>query len=979
MLPVVADVVVGRDEGSANDKYTSGSMLPAAQLELVSAAPWRRKEYDEFPKENEFSMEYEIRTAQWRGLPWRKEGDKSDIGSPSGDLAQSLKQKSSRFAFVGSKCLTSPSGCFSPDKSQRRAQSFTRRFNLMMPKSVPDISDWKEDFSSSVSSSRAVPRPAENLPAATAPPFSARTPRTFYPLSQEMGEPSEKDEFTSEMPSMISSAIAPYLTELARVNSVWDSQLWLKARKEAASSNDSQSINFLLKCVWTHTQKAVRQQRYWTDASSSVDLTEKLSSVASVDWFGWASVCNHPNAVDTKGPKKIAPPLLICESSPLDVAMSLHKLTSPGRPIILVVEVGSFTEAGSIDVKRFAAMNPQCLPLRSDFPRYAEAAESWLRSAKATVQQHLTTGRDPYAFLCRDVTVFRGPHEQGYPFVKEPMKIHLLVISMSASRPAVQLLTRTNGRTEWYQDEADHTALLERLNLVGLVAQQEFIDERDQKPILVLSSPGSSSTCPHPRDAVANSLNLWRRRFSPHLHAVFVCTGGRSCGAQETSLAQHLDEIVNRQVHKVTEDDTLVRKFLPWHWDPVLLRMCTFSHKLQKAAMLINRATKSLDKTKPPRRDPDGKVIEEPPSRAVGQKRSSCVVAQTTSMRREIIESQANSDSEASQNDGLVGSDSSSCLESESEEAPPPTTNLPFHLQEKRQEDQEVAKKKPQALPKTTQDVKRRLRRHLTNTLENVDVTEVVVQDDSQVEEPQAEEPPFQRGVLSTMSHELQASAVWTSESGSLNEAPESDVQTPRAGETPKRSRRQSSIGALFPRRLSAHTSPPLSASSQGRRHSVDTSPVRKGDEDTSTSSWGEASPAAEVVLKAKVKQDKSKMKEIRRRSANASELLEHAVMASRSKDEFQRSGVCRTSVSGENDVLRTWSHKENQRTDFELQARQEARLKLQTRRNSIANNEKARVRNSVSGAESESQTLDSRSLQGEASLWSGARQSLQR
>lgn len=147
---------------------------------------------------------------------------------------------------------------------------------------------------------------------------------------------------------------------------------------------------------------------------------------------------------------------------------------------------------------------------------------------------------------------------------------------------------------EWYADEVEHTALLERLNLIGAVALQEagidgaavsqtegLVEDNagNEGPTLVIGMPGCGERhTRHPHDAVANSLKHWRRRFGRHFHSVFVC-----CGGDDPRLARRLDMIVNRQVYRMAVSHACASKIAPWHWNADEINLCVEPARLEQA------------------------------------------------------------------------------------------------------------------------------------------------------------------------------------------------------------------------------------------------------------------------------------------------------------------------------------------------------------------------------------------------------------
>eukprot|EP00927_Polykrikos_kofoidii_P043415 TRINITY_DN37483_c0_g1_i1.p1 TRINITY_DN37483_c0_g1~~TRINITY_DN37483_c0_g1_i1.p1 ORF type:complete len:809 (-),score=123.72 TRINITY_DN37483_c0_g1_i1:52-2478(-) len=326
-------------------------------------------------------------------------------------------------------------------------------------------------------------------------------------------------------------------------------------------------------------------------ADNSSDIDKKIEVDADANG---ASVLGGGDA----GPERvklIPPPVLISDWSPLDVAVRHRQLGGTRRAVVLVVEIGAFRDDGSVDLGHVSGMSPQCLLLRSNASQFLSTAEKaiWRSgSGQTSMRDHLTVRSDPYLAVCRDVTIFRGPREQGYPFLKDPFFVHIIFWAMPSTRPQVQITRKDDDRKEWYMMEFDHIALVERLNLVGAAAMQYFQEssaDADLNPVLILPLPGSSGHIGHPRDAVATAIRQWRHRFTSHFHSIFVCCGNRgdiNCGAS-TAQAEYIAELVNRQLHKMADTGAFVMRAAKWHWTHWELDMCADSMKLAALAGMI--------------------------------------------------------------------------------------------------------------------------------------------------------------------------------------------------------------------------------------------------------------------------------------------------------------------------------------------------------------------------------------------------------
>eukprot|EP00747_Dinoflagellata_sp_TGD_P097682 gnl/TRDRNA2_/TRDRNA2_167205_c0_seq2.p1 gnl/TRDRNA2_/TRDRNA2_167205_c0~~gnl/TRDRNA2_/TRDRNA2_167205_c0_seq2.p1 ORF type:complete len:355 (-),score=56.82 gnl/TRDRNA2_/TRDRNA2_167205_c0_seq2:25-1089(-) len=304
--------------------------------------------------------------------------------------------------------------------------------------------------------------------------------------------------------------------------SPWNAQRWVQVRQQVVERGRFEDMRLLVQSVHAASAEALERRGYQLDdgVSSMVRLSDHLSSPESARWLGRENV-SPPEEPEGRGMGLKDPPLLIVDAAPLDIVSQLALFSdSTRRRVCLLVEVSDFERDGTIAVSSTrgstAQAQQQAAVLRSDFPAFADAAAGGrLRGSACTVQDHLCARDDPYVVSCPSLTVFRGPREEGYPFLPEPFHLDAIVTAMPQARPTITMARAEDRVTEWYAAEADQTALLERLHLIGIAALQlDQGSSPDASVVLVLSALGCCHGGRHPRDAVANSLKHWRRRFA---------------------------------------------------------------------------------------------------------------------------------------------------------------------------------------------------------------------------------------------------------------------------------------------------------------------------------------------------------------------------------------------------------------------------------------------------------------------------------
>jgi len=380
----------------------------------------------------------------------------------------------------------------------------------------------------------------------------------------------------------------------------WGPDRWLEARQQAMSLGRFKELRMLTDAVYTSSMQALACGYYETDPENvQVDLANALSRSTSCTWWGRDN-CQVPLAVDSNCEGQ-PPPLIVAEASCLDVALqlscSLCADGQPQRPTYVVVEISDFTQEGLISMPSepasgstlmtqnrtrqkqnhgigLSSFQPQqqSAALCTDVSRFIHEVNGSRLHPSASVREHLTAQQDPFIVTCPGVTVFRGCRDDGYAFLEKPLSINVLMTSMSQARPELTYVRphedALGKRTVWYSHEENQTSLLERLNLIGLAALQRSKKDPLGSVVLVLNACGCTDSGRHPRDAVANSLKHWRRRFARHFYCVIV-----ACG-QDGDLARHFDQVINQDLYKQLSQKGAQKPYASqWHWDERYLRL----------------------------------------------------------------------------------------------------------------------------------------------------------------------------------------------------------------------------------------------------------------------------------------------------------------------------------------------------------------------------------------------------------------------
>lgn len=408
------------------------------------------------------------------------------------------------------------------------------------------------------------------------------------------------------------------VVDLGRPRAIWDPKRWLRVRDELIKEGAIRRLPDVFNLARQVTDEAIQQRCYWSAGKDDSGQPRKvhLSDPDSqrirpeVKWFGRSNASLHPILAEAvaAGSQEIAPPVLVCSEDPLEICAKLRQADGPNPTITCVVEVSEFDASGNIDLSaRSPSQLQRELGIRSDFSKIREAKS--LDVAGSGIGQisdqrsRLAARDDPYVCFFPNVCLFRGHREEGYPFLPDPVYVNAIVTSMSSKNPEVVMVWNPcqGRREEHYATEQNHLAVVERLNLIGLTALQEYSDRLEaemaedaspeHQPILVLSALGLGFDGKHPTTAVADMLRRFRKKFGRLFRSIFI-----SCH-KRPDIAAQLDLTINSQVYYAA---TFSSKPIRWHWDSKHLRIQDASQDLPsigskfhrtKASRFLNRSS----------------------------------------------------------------------------------------------------------------------------------------------------------------------------------------------------------------------------------------------------------------------------------------------------------------------------------------------------------------------------------------------------
>eukprot|EP00434_Breviolum_minutum_P005638 symbB.v1.2.004970.t4/scaffold284.1/size240047/10 len=204
----------------------------------------------------------------------------------------------------------------------------------------------------------------------------------------------------------------------------------------------------------------------------------------------------------------------------------------------------------------------------TNFVFSSHSATHLCAKARQSPQERLCSMQDPGIVTADDVILFRGPAEDGYPFLSEEEQVSMkvLVAGRAHKRPWLQ-------KGEMFLNQDDFLAFSHRLNVMTYQAledlgQKEGSETNEQPAVLVLAACGlADAEYRQPRGGIAQALKTWRTMWSGYFEAVVV-----ACGDYET--AAMIDRLVNTDVYmKVLQNLPVSPAASQWHWKLELMQL----------------------------------------------------------------------------------------------------------------------------------------------------------------------------------------------------------------------------------------------------------------------------------------------------------------------------------------------------------------------------------------------------------------------
>lgn len=225
----------------------------------------------------------------------------------------------------------------------------------------------------------------------------------------------------------------------------WNSQAFLDHFNQTKKSAGYEERKYLLNSVFEHTQKVALAGEYWTENGNYVQLplnpaTLNNSKMYATPIFITNSEKNYQTEIQVLEMDSLEAAKLLQEKSQGPVAvLNIAHPNGPG---------GGVDEAGGPNDELEKRSQEASLFRRTnyflDLYRYSPY-HAWT--------YHLPLKRDVYpptpycgGFFSKDITVFRGPEEEGYPLLEQPFSMSFIAVGAFADK---ELRYGLNVRSEF--------------------------------------------------------------------------------------------------------------------------------------------------------------------------------------------------------------------------------------------------------------------------------------------------------------------------------------------------------------------------------------------------------------------------------------------------------------------------------------------------------------------------------------------------
>ncbi|CAK9050313.1 unnamed protein product [Durusdinium trenchii] len=341
----------------------------------------------------------------------------------------------------------------------------------------------------------------------------------------------------------------------------WNSEAFAHYKKKLTKEGRWLALPGLVDMVRRTSDEALKAGGYCLPKNKTAQV--RLPQKPSVQWVSMES-CTEPDPCQGVVP----PPLVVSHKTPLEAAGVLGKHFE-GHPLIVTFEATEFDTGAESEMKKGQILEGEARGLAqhemfncTNLVFSSRAATLLCAKARQSPQERLNAWHDPGVIVADNVVLFRGPAEDGYPFLsqEEQLNLRVLVAGRALKRPWLH-------KGEQFLNQDDFLAFSHRLNLMTYKAL-ELQEPDGPAPILVLAACGlADAEHRQPRGGIGQALKTWRTMWSGFFEAVVV-----ACGDSET--AAIIDRAVNTDVYmKVLQNQPVAPSASQWHWKPAVMQL----------------------------------------------------------------------------------------------------------------------------------------------------------------------------------------------------------------------------------------------------------------------------------------------------------------------------------------------------------------------------------------------------------------------
>ncbi|CAK9050545.1 unnamed protein product [Durusdinium trenchii] len=207
----------------------------------------------------------------------------------------------------------------------------------------------------------------------------------------------------------------------------WNSEAFAHYKKKLTKEGRWLALPGLVDMVRRTSDEALKAGGYCLPKNKTAQV--RLPQKPSVQWVSMES-CTEPDPCQGVVP----PPLVVSHKTPLEAAGVLGKHFE-GHPLIVTFEATEFDTGAESEMKKGQILEGEARGLAqhemfncTNLVFSSRAATLLCAKARQSPQERLNAWHDPGVIVADNVVLFRGPAEDGYPFLSQEEQLNLRVL-----------------------------------------------------------------------------------------------------------------------------------------------------------------------------------------------------------------------------------------------------------------------------------------------------------------------------------------------------------------------------------------------------------------------------------------------------------------------------------------------------------------------------------------------------------------------